>query len=104
MLNKTDRIFSTNTSSKVKNPKANFYLLCLPELEGFLFKVLLYHFFYNLQDFNSKNDLFYSLPPIFEVKHYDTRIYPLFSYLYIFIHCICAPPYIKIEFSVSIGV
>lgn len=101
MLNKMDRIFSTDTSFKVKISKVNFYLLCLPELEGFLFKVLLYLFFFNFQDFNSKNDLFYSLPPIFEVKYYDTGIYPLFSYLFFFIDYICVPPYIKTEFCVS---
>lgn len=92
MLNKMDTIFSINTSYNVKYSKTNFYLLCLPELGekravGFLFRVLfyLYLFFFNLQDFNSKNYLFCSLPSIFEVKYYGTGIHPLFSYSYLVI-------------------
>lgn len=101
MLNKMDRIFSTDTSFKVKKIKSQFLLALFTRIRRVSFQSIALPFFFNLQDFNSKNYLFYSLPPIFEVKYYDTGIYPLFSYLYFFIDYICVPPYIKIEFCVS---
>lgn len=105
MLNKMDTIFSINTLYIVRHSKANFYLLCLPALEekgllGFFSKYC-FTFLLNLQTFNSKNYLFCSLPPIFEIKYYDTGIYPLFSYWYFFIDYICVLPCIKMVFWVS---